>query len=96
VPDELGRVLVTATITGGIDGADDATFADVAGLEIVVGTARAGSRPVHFVVPPLGEERSLLVAEIYRRQGRWRVRAIAQGYAEGRAGLARDFGVAVG
>lgn len=96
VPAELGRVLVTATITGGVPGSAGATFADVAGLEIVLGTARAGSRPVHFVVPPLGEERALLGVEIYRRRGRWRVRAVAQGYAEGRAGLARDFGVGVG
>lgn len=92
-PEQLGRVLVTATLSGGPPGGPALTFADVAGLEIVVGTARAGSRPVHFVVPPLGQERALLAVEIYRRRGRWRVRAVAQGYAEGRAGLARDYGV---
>jgi stress response protein SCP2 len=91
-PETLGRVLVTASLSGGVAGAPPVTFADVVGLEVVVGTARAGSRPVHFVVPPLGEERALLAVEIYRRGGRWRVRAVAQGYADGRAGLARDFG----
>ncbi len=94
-PEQLGRVLVTATLTGGVPGGPPATFADVAGLEVVVGTARAGSRPVHFVVPPLGQERALLAVEIYRRRGRWRVRAVAQGYAEGRAGLVRDYGAVV-
>jgi uncharacterized protein YkwD len=36
-----------------------------------------------------------LLAEVYRRAGAWRVRAVGQGYADGLAGLARDFGVDV-
>ena len=47
---------------------------------------------MRFVVPPLGAERAIVAVEIYRRRGRWRVRAVAQGYAEGAVGLARDFG----
>ena len=46
-------------------------------------------------LPPLGREAALLLAEIYRRDGRWRVRAVGQGYADGLAGLVRDFGVQV-
>lgn len=38
---------------------------------------------------------ALLCGEFYRRQGSWRFRAIGQGYADGLAGLARDFGVTV-
>lgn len=45
--------------------------------------------------PRPGTETLLLLAEVYRRDGRWRVRAIGQGYADGLAGLARDFGVDV-
>ncbi|MFC7512305.1 TerD family protein [Streptomyces thermocarboxydus] len=37
----------------------------------------------------------LLLAEIYRRGGGWKLRALGQGYADGLAGLARDFGVDV-
>ncbi|MFD0331601.1 VWA domain-containing protein [Streptacidiphilus monticola] len=37
----------------------------------------------------------LLLAELYRRDGAWRVRALGQGYDTGLAGLAADFGVAV-
>jgi uncharacterized protein YkwD len=36
-----------------------------------------------------------LLVEVYRRAGAWRVRAVGQGYADGLAGLARDFGVDV-
>ncbi|HEX4015365.1 MAG TPA: protein kinase [Frankiaceae bacterium] len=89
-PNPLSRVLVTAAL-------DDAapaglTFGAVARLEVVLGAPRAGGRPVRFVVPPLGTERAIVAVEIYRRGGRWRVRAVAQGYAEGALGLARDFG----
>jgi stress response protein SCP2 len=45
--------------------------------------------------PRLDTETVVLLAEVYRREGRWRVRAVGQGYADGLAGLARDFGVDV-
>jgi len=40
-------------------------------------------------------ETALVCLEIYRRDGTWRLRAIGQGYADGLAGLARNFGVDV-
>jgi stress response protein SCP2 len=53
-------------------------------------------RPFARLTPPrLGPESVVLLVEIYRRDGRWRVRAVGQGYADGLAGLARDFGVDV-
>jgi stress response protein SCP2 len=45
--------------------------------------------------PRLRNETAVLLAEVYRRDGRWRLRAIGQGYADGLAGLARDCGVDV-
>ncbi|MGW1072872.1 CAP domain-containing protein [Streptomyces sp. NPDC002537] len=42
-----------------------------------------------------GGETVLLLAEIYRRGAVWKLRALGQGYADGLAGLARDFGVDV-
>lgn len=45
------------------------------------------ARPAH--------ERVLLLAEIYRRGPGWKLRALGQGYADGLAGIARDFGVEV-
>ncbi|MBL7515630.1 TerD family protein, partial [Frankia nepalensis] len=64
----------------------------------------AGAALVRLRPPRLGPETALLVGELYRRDppgggpagaGGWRVRAIGQGYADGLAGLARDFGVDV-
>lgn len=46
---------------------------------------------------PTGEEdvAALVYGELYRREGGWRFRALGQGYSDGLAGLARDFGVQV-
>ncbi len=58
--------------------------------------AEPGGRPFARLVPPrLATETVVLLAEVYRRDGRWRVRAVGQGYSDGLAGLARDFGVDV-
>ncbi|MFG2806758.1 CAP domain-containing protein [Streptomyces massasporeus] len=56
----------------------------------------AGGRPLARFTPPRpGPETVLLLAELYRRGDRWKLRALGQGYADGLAGLARDFGVDV-
>lgn len=38
---------------------------------------------------------ALVWGELYRRNGNWRLRAVGQGWADGLAGLARDYGVNV-
>lgn len=48
-----------------------------------------------FTPPRPTRETVLLLAEIYRRGGEWKLRALGQGYADGLAGIARDFGVDV-
>ena len=56
----------------------------------------ARERPfARFRPPPMPTETVALLVEVYRRAGAWRVRAVGQGYADGLAGLARDFGVDV-
>ena len=55
----------------------------------------SGTEFARLVPPDLRTETALLLAEVYPRGGGWRVRAIGQGYADGLAGLARDFGVVV-
>jgi stress response protein SCP2 len=37
----------------------------------------------------------MIFAEIYRRQGAWKVRAVGQGYTTGLKGVASDFGVTI-
>ncbi|WP_327722454.1 TerD family protein [Streptomyces sp. NBC_00490] len=48
-----------------------------------------------FTPPQLAAETALVVVEIYLRNGAWKVRAVGQGYANGLAGIATDFGVSV-
>ncbi|MGC0335654.1 CAP domain-containing protein [Streptomyces sp. SLBN-8D4] len=55
-----------------------------------------GGRPLARFAPSRPrQETVLLLAEIYRRGDGWKLRALGQGYADGLAGLARDFGVDV-
>ena len=53
-----------------------------------------GGQPLTRFTPPRPQrETVLLLAELYRRGTGWKVRALGQGYADGLAGIARDFGV---
>ena len=40
-------------------------------------------------------ETAMVFGELYRNNADWKFRAVGQGYAEGLAGIARDFGVSV-
>lgn len=89
VPDGIEKIVVTASL--------DAPGATFAGTE-PTGTIRNaddGSTIATFTPPQLGTETALVVVEIYRRNGVWKVRAVGQGYANGLAGIATDFGVSV-
>lgn len=64
---------------------------------MLVRASQAGADPVLFRPPPLTDgECAVLLLELYRRGPSWKLRAIGQGYADGLAGLATDFGVRVG
>lgn len=89
VPEGIEKIVVTAS--------PDAPGATFAGTE-PTGTVRNaddGSVIASFTPPRLGSETALVVVEIYRRGGVWKVRAVGQGYANGLAGIATDFGVTV-
>jgi stress response protein SCP2 len=89
VPAGIEKVVVTASL--------DAAGATFAGTE-PTGTVRDadnGSVLASFTPPQLGAETALVVVELYRRNGVWKVRAVGQGYADGLAGIATDFGVSV-
>ncbi|NJQ02139.1 TerD family protein [Streptomyces zingiberis] len=89
VPPDIEKVVVTASL--------DAPGATFAGAEPTATLRDAGSGAViaTFTPPRLGAETALVVAEVYRRGGAWKFRAVGQGYAEGLAGIATDFGVSV-
>ncbi|MDI2130033.1 CAP domain-containing protein [Yinghuangia seranimata] len=58
-------------------------------------TTHPDNTAARFTPPPVTRETVLLLAEIYLRNGIWKIRALGQGYADGLAGIARDFGVDV-
>ncbi|MFT2014566.1 TerD family protein [Streptomyces sp. 796.1] len=89
VPADIDKVVVTASLD-----APGATFAGTEPTATVRG-ADDGSVIATFTPPQLGTETALVVVEVYRRAGAWKVRAVGQGYANGLAGIATDFGVSV-
>ncbi|MGI5125894.1 TerD family protein [Pseudonocardia sp. CA-107938] len=85
----IAKVVVTASL----DGRGPATFGQLGGLRLDV--AVGGVPTVAFTPDGLGAETALLCVEIYRRDAQWKVRAVGQGYANGLAGIATDFGITV-
>ncbi|MEV7500979.1 TerD family protein [Streptomyces sp. NPDC093018] len=89
VPPDIEKIVVTAS--------PDAAGQTFQGIEptATVRDADGGAVLATFTPPQLGTETALVVVEIYRRGGQWKVRAVGQGYANGLAGIATDFGVTV-
>ncbi|MFJ3707774.1 MULTISPECIES: TerD family protein [unclassified Streptomyces] len=89
VPAGIEKIIVTAS--------PDAAGQTFQGIEptATVRGADDGSTLASFTPPRLGTETALVIVEIYLRNGAWKVRAVGQGYADGLAGIATDFGVSV-
>ncbi|MFE3018692.1 TerD family protein [Streptomyces sp. NPDC059256] len=89
VPPGIEKIVVTAS--------PDAAGQTFQGVEptATVRNADDGSALATFTPPQLGGETALVVVEVYLRNGAWKVRAVGQGYANGLAGIAKDFGVSV-
>lgn len=89
VPADVEQVRAVVTLDG-----EGARFgqvpAPVARLADGAGTALA-----EYVVDGLSSESIVIVLELYRRAGAWKVRAVGQGYAGGFADLVGDHGVHV-
>ncbi|MFB7596978.1 TerD family protein [Streptomyces sp. NPDC056160] len=89
VPPGIEKIVVTAS--------PDAAGQSFQGIEptATIRDADDGSPLATFTPPRLGTETALVVVEIYLRGGQWKARAVGQGYADGLAGIATDFGVSV-
>lgn len=90
VPPAIERVVVAASL----DGSGPASFGQLGPLTVTV--SAGGSDVATFVPDGLTTETALLCVEVYRRQGAWKLRAVGQGYADGLAGIATNFGISVG
>ncbi|MGK5630095.1 TerD family protein, partial [Streptomyces sp. URMC 123] len=75
--------------------ADGGTFGQVPGLHIRLVDASSGAELARFDSEDATVESAFVLGELYRRQGSWKFRAVGQGYDNGLAGLATDFGIAV-
>ncbi|MBP5866606.1 TerD family protein [Streptomyces sp. LBUM 1483] len=89
VPPGIEKIVVTAS--------PDAAGQTFQGVEptATIRDAANGSVISTFTPPQLGTETALVIVEIYLRNGAWKARAVGQGYANGLAGIATDFGVTV-
>ncbi|CAM5240691.1 Transport-associated protein OS=Streptomyces fumanus OX=67302 GN=GCM10018772_65150 PE=4 SV=1 [Streptomyces fumanus] len=89
VPPGIEKIVVTAS--------PDAPGQTFQGIEPTATIRNADDQAVlaTFTPPRLGTETALVIVEIYLRNGAWKARAVGQGYANGLAGIATDFGVSV-
>ncbi|GAA3500216.1 VWA domain-containing protein [Streptomyces prasinosporus] len=87
VEPDVERIVLCASADGG-------TFGQVPGLVLRLLDAGTGAEVARFAMEA-GTETAFIGGELYRRQGKWKFRAVGQGYASGLAGLATDFGITV-
>lgn len=89
LPPSARKVVIAAAIDGA------ATFGDVGAVQISAGPGSGAAPLVQATLDAATTERTLLLAEIYRRGPVWRLRAVGQGYDHGLGALARSYGVEV-
>jgi DNA polymerase III subunit epsilon len=89
--DLLGECCTRVVIAGALTG--ESTFGDLGAVALSV-----DGRDATAAIATLDagtSERTMLLAEIYRRDQTWRIRAVGQGYDDGLAELADRYGVEV-
>jgi stress response protein SCP2 len=88
LPADVAKVVIGASLDGA------GTFGGLRGLAVEVAADAAGPAEIRCELAP-GPETALVFAEVYRRDGEWKVRAVGRGYTNGLAGLATGVGVGV-
>lgn len=87
----LGRDIERVALCASADGG---SFGQVPGLHLRLLEAASGAELARFDMEA-GPETAYVSGELYRREGGWKFRAVGQGYTDGLAGLATDFGISV-
>jgi stress response protein SCP2 len=82
------KVAIVASSDGG-------TFGRVPGLHVRVLDSGSGAEVARFDSVDASTETAFVLGELYRRDGGWKFRAVGQGFDNGLAGLATNFGVSV-
>ncbi|MEV1005968.1 TerD family protein [Streptomyces sp. NPDC049881] len=89
LPPSARKVVVAAAIDGA------ATFGEVGAVETTAGPGTSAAPLIRATLDAATTERTLVLAELYRRGPVWRLRVVGQGYDHGLADLARGYGVDV-
>ena len=94
IPPDVAALHITASID---DAAPYRNFGSLGEALLTVQDEKNNTAPLHI---PLaagigGENTALVFAQIYRRDGQWKIRAIGQGYRDGLLKLCEHYGVAV-
>ncbi|WP_242530657.1 VWA domain-containing protein [Nocardioides aromaticivorans] len=88
LPADVDKVVIGASLDG------SGSFGALTGLGVEVAADEGAPAAVRCEIPATSET-AMVFAEVYRRGGEWKIRAVGQGYTNGLAGLAGDFGVDV-
>lgn len=78
-------------VAAAIDGSE--TFGTVGAIQISAAPSNSGPPLARATLDAATTERTMLLAEIYRRGPVWRLRAVGQGYDHSLGALARGYGV---
>ncbi|MFF9842694.1 TerD family protein [Streptomyces sp. NPDC013740] len=89
LPPSVHRIAIAAAIDG------TATFGDVGAVQVTLAPGFDAPATAQAAIDAATSERTLLLAEIYRRGPIWRFRAVGQGYDHGLEALVRGYGVDV-
>ncbi|MFD6416097.1 TerD family protein [Streptomyces sp. NPDC060194] len=89
LPPSARRVVVAASVDGA------ATFGDVGAVQVAAAPGPGAAPLARATLDAATTERTLLLAELYRRGPLWRFRTVGQGYDHGLEGLVRGYGVDV-
>ena len=92
--DQVNPAVDSIAFVISLDGPVGTSLSDLRSISATLHTAD-GSTVTVFEVTDLVRETAAVTVELYRRDNWWKVRGVGQGYSDGLAGLARDFGVTV-
>ena len=95
LPPQADRVVVAVSIYDAET--RQQTFGQVRNAFMRVMNAAGGSELARYdLTEDASTETAMIFGEVYRNNDEWKFRAVGQGYSNGLAGIARDFGVNVG
>ncbi len=92
LPARVHRVLVAAAVYAAVPRRQ--TFRQVTAAHLRLADAATGAPIARYDLDAgTGTETAMVLGELYRHDGRWKVRAVGQGYTGGLADVVRDVGL---